>query len=196
MLKKTITYDTFDGESVTEDFYFNITQAELVELEVSADEGFAESLKKIVASNNGRQIIDTFKKIILFSYGVKSEDGKRFIKNEEVRTEFSQTEAYSKLFMELSTDAGAAAAFVNAVIPQNLANAIGSKDQLLLDMKAKTEEMKLPEPPSDTIVTSPEIPEEVMAVTDLDLAAAELTDDQLRRMSTEEVMAYFKARGQ
>jgi hypothetical protein len=119
MLKKTITYDDYNGNSITEDFYFNLTKAELIELELSEKDGLAKMMQEIVDSQDGKRIVDTFKRIILLAYGKKSEDGRRFLKSEELRTEFSQTEAYSDLFMELATDAASAAAFVTAIVPSS-----------------------------------------------------------------------------
>jgi len=117
MLKKTIKYVDFDGNERTEDFYFNLTKAEATEMEMSTEGGLANSLKRIVEDKDAKRIIESFKDIILRSYGVKSPDGKRFIKNQELRDEFSQTAAYSELFMELATDAEAASKFVNGIIP-------------------------------------------------------------------------------
>ncbi len=121
MLKKTIEFEDYNGLQITEDFYFNLTKAELVELQMSSKDGFAETLQKIIASSDGQQIIDHFKKIILMAYGVKSDDGRRFVKTQELRDEFSQTEAYSTLFIELATSSDAAAAFINGVIPTGMA---------------------------------------------------------------------------
>jgi hypothetical protein len=120
MLKKTITFEDFDGNEVTDTFYFNLTKAELVELEVSSKGGFAEMLKRIVASKDGQEIIDNFKKIILMAYGEKSDDGRRFIKNQELRDAFQQTNAFSELFMSLATDADVAAEFMKGVVPADL----------------------------------------------------------------------------
>lgn len=117
MLKKTITYTDYNGTTRKEDFYFNLTQAEVTELEVSVEGGLVEMINRIVAAQNGKVIIETFKDIILRAYGEKSPDGRRFIKNQEVRDAFAQTEAYSKLFMELATDAKAASEFVNGIVP-------------------------------------------------------------------------------
>lgn len=117
MLKKTITYLDYNLAERTEDFYFNLTKAEIMELEMSTSGGLAEMIKKIVAAQDAPAIIKIFKDLILKAYGEKSPDGKRFIKSEEISTAFSQTEAYSQLFMELATDADAAAAFVNGIIP-------------------------------------------------------------------------------
>ena len=119
MLKMTRTYEDYNGVSRTEDFYFNLTEAEVTELEVSVDGGLVEMINRIVASRDGKQIIALFKDVILRAYGEKSPDGKRFIKNQELRDAFAQTNAYSDLFMELATDAQAASAFVNGIIPKN-----------------------------------------------------------------------------
>lgn len=118
MLKKTITYVDYDGEERTEDFYFNLTEAELMEMEMSSSGGLSNLIEKIVAERDGRRIIEMFKEIILSAYGEKSLDGRRFIKNQELRDAFSQTDAYNKLFMELATDAKAASEFVEAIIPK------------------------------------------------------------------------------
>jgi len=118
MLKLTRTYNDYNGGSRTEDFYFNLTQAEITEMEVSVDGGLVEMINRIVAAQDGKQIIALFKDIILRAYGEKSPDGKRFIKNQELRDAFSQTEAYSDLFMELATDPQAASDFINGIIPK------------------------------------------------------------------------------
>lgn len=120
MLRKTITYTDFNGNERTEDFYFNLTKAELTEMEMVTDGGLTNKLQRIVDTNDTKSMIDTFKDIICRSYGVKSEDGKRFVKNDELRNEFVQSEAYSELFMELVTDPEASAAFINGIIPQGL----------------------------------------------------------------------------
>ena len=119
MLKKTITYTDYNGNERTEDFYFNLTRAELMEMELEISGGMQQFLEKIVAEQDAAKIIEKFKDIILRSYGEKSPDGKRFMKSKELVDGFVQTEAYSKLFMELATDAKAAADFVNGIIPQN-----------------------------------------------------------------------------
>lgn len=117
MLKLTRTYLDFNNLSRTEDFYFNLTQAEVTEMELSVDGGLVEMINRIVAAKDGKQIIALFKDIVLRSYGEKSPDGKRFIKNQEIRDAFAQTQAYSDLFMELATDAQKAAEFVNGIVP-------------------------------------------------------------------------------
>ena len=118
MLKKTITYTDYNTTERTEDFYFNLSKAEIMEMEMGTSGGLAEMIEKIVASKDAPAIIKIFKDLVLKAYGEKSPDGKRFIKSEELSTAFSQTEAYSQLFMELATDADAASKFINGIIPQ------------------------------------------------------------------------------
>jgi len=120
MLKKTIKYTDYDGNERTEDFYFNLSKAELTEMELSVKGGLKKMLDKIIAEQDGKRIIELFKDLILRSYGEKSSDGKRFVKTQELRDAFGQTEAYVELFMELASDAEAATLFVNGVVPQNL----------------------------------------------------------------------------
>lgn len=116
MIAKTITYTDYNGTERTETFLFNLNKAELMEMELSTSGGMAEMIQDIVKSKDSATIVKIFKNMILKSYGVKSEDGRRFIKSEELSNDFSMTEAYSKLFMELATDSDAAAAFVNGII--------------------------------------------------------------------------------
>lgn len=123
MLKKRIKYVDYDNNEREEDFYFNLNKAEIAEMELSTEGGLQQWIEKIVDAQDTPQIIDLFKKLILKSYGEKSPDGKRFIKNEQLSEEFSQTEAYSELFMELATDEQAAANFVNGIIPKEFAEA-------------------------------------------------------------------------
>ena len=124
MLKKTITYTDYNGNERTEDFYFNLNKAEIMEMEMSTSGGMGEMIQRIVAAQDGPSIIKIFKDLILKAYGEKSPDGKRFIKIDEngnrVADEFAQTEAYSNLFMELATDADAASKFINGIIPADI----------------------------------------------------------------------------
>jgi hypothetical protein len=120
MLKKTMEYTDFDGNKRTEDFYFNLSRAEIMEMELGETGGMAQMLGKIVAERDAKRIIEAFKSLVLKAYGEKSPDGRRFVKSRELAEAFSQTEAYSDLFMELATNADAASAFVNAVIPKDM----------------------------------------------------------------------------
>ena len=126
MLKKTITYHDYNGVEYTQDFYFNLSKAEIMEMEMGTTGGLAEMITKIVAAQDAPAIIKIFKDLILKSYGEKSADGKRFIKSDEISIAFTQTEAYSELFMELATDAEAAAAFVNGIIPADMAKEVAA----------------------------------------------------------------------
>jgi hypothetical protein len=121
VLKKTITYTDFNGEEVKEDFFFHLSQAELVELEMSHDGGLSAAMQRIVETDDRAAIIAEFKKIILLSYGKKSADGKRFVKNATLREEFESSEAYSTLFMELVTITDSAIEFMNGIIPAGMA---------------------------------------------------------------------------
>jgi len=120
MLKKTISYTDYNGVSRKEDFYFNLTKAEIMEMELGTAGGFAEMLQKIVDAQDQVMIIKIFKDLVLKAYGEKSDDGKRFVKSPEISEAFAQTEAYSILFMELATDAEAAANFVNSIVPADM----------------------------------------------------------------------------
>ena len=121
MLKKTIKYTDYNGVERTEDFYFNLNKAEIMEMQLTTVGGLDAYLKKLISAQDTPTLMRIFKDLVLKSYGVKSDDGRRFIKNEKLREEFEQTEAYSILYMELSTDADAAAAFVNGIIPSDVA---------------------------------------------------------------------------
>ena len=118
MLKKTVTYTDFDGNLRTEDCYFNLTEAELAEMEYSLDGGLSALLKKIINEDNQPQLVKFFKELVVKSYGVKSADGRKFIKNDQVREDFTSSAVYSKIFMELATDSEAASAFVNGIMPK------------------------------------------------------------------------------
>lgn len=122
MLKKTITYTDYDGVERTEDYLFNLSQAECMEMELSTTGGMQNLIERIVSEKDSAKIVDIFKKIILKAYGVKSPDGKFFRKSAEISKDFESTEAYSVLFMELATNSDAAAEFIKGVLP-NVPNA-------------------------------------------------------------------------
>lgn len=120
MLKKTIQYVDYNGVERKEDFYFNLTKAEITEMELSVDGGLAQMLETLVNSKNNKEIIQMFKQIILKAYGEKSADGRRFMKSEEISQAFAQTEAYSELFIELALNEEEAAKFVKGILPAEL----------------------------------------------------------------------------
>ncbi len=127
MLKKTITYKDFDDVERVEDFYFNLSRAEVLELEMGTTGGLTKMLDKIVKEKDNKRIVEIFKDIVLKAYGEKSPDGKRFIKSKELSEEFAQTTAYSDLFMEMATNEEYAAAFINGIIPQQLEDHLPAK---------------------------------------------------------------------
>ena len=120
MLSKTVTYGDYNGNERTETFNCNLTKAEMTEMELGVTGGLTTMLDNIVKAKDTPALVSEFKKLVLKAYGVKSPDGKRFIKSEELSTEFSQTEAYSQIFMELATDADAASKFVNGMVPADV----------------------------------------------------------------------------
>jgi hypothetical protein len=124
MVVKTVTYTDFDGNERTEDFRFNFTEAELTEMEMSLNGGLSQLLDKIVKENDNKQLIEYFKKLVIGAYGVKSLDGKVFDKSEEIKKNFANSAAYSKIFMELATNADAAAEFVNGIIPKSISEKV------------------------------------------------------------------------
>lgn len=132
MLKKTITYTDYNGNQREEDHYFNLSKAEIMEMELSTAGGLAELIQNVVKAQDGPAIMKIFKDIILKAYGEKSPDGKRFIKSEELSLAFSQTEAYSVLFMELVMDADAAGKFINGIIPADVAKEVASGENAKL----------------------------------------------------------------
>lgn len=122
MLKKNIKYVDYDGNARAEDFYFNLNKAEVIELQLGTVGGLTKTLEKIVQEKDASRIIEYFKTLILKAYGEKSADGRRFIKSQELRDAFEQTEAYSELFIELASDAKMAAEFINGVLPKEAAD--------------------------------------------------------------------------
>ena len=134
MLKREITYEDFDGNQVTDTFYFNLNRTELIELEVGYEGGLQAALQRIIESKDNKKIIEEFKKIILMAYGVKSEDGKRFIKNDHLREDFTQTAAFDALFMDLATNDNAAANFVMGILP----NRFGEEQNKTTELQQKT----------------------------------------------------------
>ncbi len=128
MLKKTITYTDYNGVERTEDFYFNLSKAEIMEMEIGTTGGYTSFLTAVINSKDTSSLIKLFKDLVLRAYGEKSVDGKRFVKSKELSEAFSQTEAYSILFMELATDDKAASDFVNGIMPADLSEQVKQQD--------------------------------------------------------------------
>jgi len=122
MIKWTINYEDFNGTKVTEDFYFNLNKAELMEMQFDAQGAYSQFIERIVNQRDVKKLGEEFKSIILNSYGVKSDDGKMFKKSKELRDEFEQSAAYSELYIELLTDEDKASKFVTGILPKDLRN--------------------------------------------------------------------------
>lgn len=157
-----IKYTDFNGDEVEEEFYFNLTKAELIELEMGHDGGLSEALKRIVASKDGNKIMGEFKSLLLKAYGVRSEDGKRFIKSQAASEEFASTEAYSELFTSIVTDPEYAAEFISSIMPQDLMK------QVKLDIDGAT-------PAPESPYVRPEEPKEITRAEAMEMDAAALS---------------------
>jgi len=161
MLKKTIAYENYNGEKVSEDFYFSIDKAELIELEVTSGEGgYSALLTEIIAEDDRAKMFETFKKIINMAVGRKSADGREFEKSPEITRKFQQCPAYSELLMELYTVEGSAVEFVSGIVPAGLA----------ADVK-NMETLQLPDGSKDVVQTEKEKTWEDYTRTDLILMA-------------------------
>lgn len=121
MLKKNIKYTDFNGVEQEEDFYFNLSQAELTELEITHEGGFGEYLQRLIDSKNRKTVVKTIKEVISLSYGIRSADGKSFLKTEEALVNFQGSNAYGELFLEIFGTDGAADAFIKGILPGDLA---------------------------------------------------------------------------
>lgn len=130
MIKKTITYPDLDGNDVTEDFYFHLSKAEIIKFYVGGSEGddYYTHLKTIIEKENTGELIEAFDHFITTSVGRRSEDNRRFVKNQEITKEFMQSEAYSVMFMEMVEDVNKATEFFNSVFPADLVAEVEKMD--------------------------------------------------------------------
>jgi len=179
VLKKNVTYTDFNGQTVTEEFRFHLSKAELVEMEAERRGGLAAYLQRIVETNDGAAIINAFKDLLQRSVGRVSQDGRRFIKNPEIVDDFMESPAYSVLFMELATKADAAAEFVNGIIPEGLGEevaeigAVAGTPQRERDTAETT-----PAPETKPDRTAQPVGEPIRLITKVQLA--EMTPEQYR----------------
>lgn len=135
MIKKQITYTDYDGNERTESFWFALNQAELLEMNLEKNGGLSNMITRITETNDYAELSRIIKDLIRRSYGVKSDDGKRFVKSPAMTEEFMQTEAYSEMFTELVTDAGATSEFIQGIIPQKLAAQVVAEQKKLEAVK-------------------------------------------------------------
>ncbi len=131
MLKETRTYIDFNEQTRTEDFFFHLSKAEILEMELSMEGGLSEYATKISKTQDGPKLVALFKELVLKAYGEKSLDGKYFEKTEEITRRFSQTQAYSDIFMELATNAEAASRFINGIVPKDMAKNLPSAEEVV-----------------------------------------------------------------
>lgn len=134
MYVKEIEYTDFNGITRKEKFYFNLTKAEILDMELGKTGGLTEYIHKILEAQDTPSIMSLFKTLLLKSYGVKSDDGRRFIKNDKVREDFEQTQAFSDLYMLLALDDGEASKFVNAIVPADMAVPEEQKAQFVKEL--------------------------------------------------------------
>lgn len=184
MIKKTMTYEDLNGQTVTEDFYFGISKAELIDLEVAHSKtgGYRGMLEKIIAEEDSQAMLATFKDIIAMSIGRRSDDGKRFIKSDEIMMDFQQSPAYSDLLMSFYTEPGAAVEFVAGIMPSDMAEQIAKA-------QANAEQSK-DEPPKERKYLNEFSPEEIGAM-DEDVFKAMKGRTEMRRLSPEQLQACF-----
>ena len=128
MLKKTIKYTDWNGLEREEDFYFNLTKSEIARMQFDADGTLADRIRNIIRAKDTKEIMKIFEGIILKAYGKKSDDGRRFIKKDangnDLAIEFTESPAFDELYFELISDSEKFAAFVNALIPSDLADEV------------------------------------------------------------------------
>ena len=129
MYKITETYTDYDDNQRTEDFYFNYSEAELADLQFSVSGGLAGMINKIIKTNDMPKLVELFRELIQKAYGEKSNDGRRFMKSPELTKEFTETVAYSQIYMRLATDSKAAQEFINKVIPKSMKDKMQQANQ-------------------------------------------------------------------
>lgn len=142
MLKREIKYTDFNGDETSDICYFNFSKPELIEMQVEVEGGFGQMLQNIIDAKDNKAIVGQIKDIILRSYGEKSPDGKRFIKNDQLREEFSQTAAFQELFMQLALDENAAVEFIKGTFPKDMVDEVFKPDKPVL------KSTQMPPPPS------------------------------------------------
>lgn len=120
MIKWPITYTTYNDETITEDFYFNMNKAELIQMQFDVNGSYSNFIERVTNEHDIKTLGEEFRKIVLKAYGKKSDDGKRFIKSDELSKEFEQSEAFSELYIELLTDSDKMVAFIRGILPKDL----------------------------------------------------------------------------
>lgn len=117
MYKITKKFEDFNGVEKEQDFWFHLSKADILKMELSEEGGMDKRLDKLVKTKDMKEAIKVFEGLLLMAYGVKTDDG-RFVKNDQVRAEFASSAAYSDIYFELATNPEAAQKFVEGVIPK------------------------------------------------------------------------------
>lgn len=146
MIKQTITYVDFNDEERTEDFYFNLTKAELADLQFKTPGGFTEMVEQITKTQDGPKLAELFQQILIMSYGEKSADNKYFDKSPEIANRFKNSAAYSELYMSLLSDADKAAAFIKGVLPK-----LNAEEQAAADKMMAEKNVQMPRISSESV---------------------------------------------
>lgn len=178
MIRKTITFTDIDGNVVTDDFYFNLTEAEMLELQLSHKGGFQETLQYLISSDDQAGIFQAIKTVILAAYGERGENGRQFIKTKERAEAFSHTEAYSNLFMELGTNAKNAAEFMTGLMPAKVQEKLREDGDIKVPQDHKPSE-KIVEIPFEPEVKTPQEPEKTEFKTISPLEARNMPQEEL-----------------
>lgn len=141
-------YTDYNGVERREDYYFNFTESELIDAEYDEGGSLSSILTNIVKTNDQGALIRMFKKLILKSYGEKSIDGKRFIKSEELSTQFSQTEAFNMMYMKCVTDDKFANKFIENIIPKAVTEKAKNDPEAMKQIEAMKKDLGIAELPS------------------------------------------------
>lgn len=142
MLKHEIKYTDYDGDKHEESFYFNLNEVEMIELEVEHSDGLYNWLDKLVKMEDRKEMWYEFKRIVLLSYGVKTPDGKSFMKSPEITTAFEYHAAFNQLMKDITTDEDIAATFINGIMPPEMVKAAEKAAKEEREAKEKKEAEK------------------------------------------------------
>lgn len=171
MLKKRITYTNFEDEEVTETFYFNLTKADLMEMEVSKRGGLNGYIERIQETNDAGLVFEELKSLMSRSVGRLAPDGRGFSRSQQIRDEFMNSEAFSNFILEMLTDPQLAAEFIQGLIPKNIESEV---DRIV--KKLGGQETLRVEPRE----TTPEPPKQVRKITKAE--ALEMDSDELNSL--------------
>lgn len=152
VLKQTVQYTDFDGNQAMETLYFNLTRTEVAEnlhlrdkfqdLENRLD---LESGSRTLNPNEIAEVLDLVKILMKLAYGIRSDDGKRFIKNDQIWEEFTQTAVYDAFLFSLFEDADKANEFMMGVFPRELADELARQTETGTDAQTTPDISSVPE---------------------------------------------------